>query len=674
MKTLKGQILLIVVCMTLLSACVCGTVSIINSYSVTQADMYSILTEDSIAHAQKIDITLAQIETSVNTLATIAENTIDDIENFSSGNEAVDEYTSKLQDAALACALHTEGALTYYIRYNPELAYATSGIFATRNNTSEDFISVTPTDFSHYDPDDLEHVGWYYIPVNNGTPTWMDPYYNSNIDVYMISYVIPIFKDGVSLGIVGMDIEFTLLQDIVDSAIIYDTGFSYLVNAQNSIMYHPTLENGTTLSMINDSLNVFVNQNQSAPLLYEDHGIEMIASYAQLRNGMKFIETAPIKEALSGTYHLIQTIALSVIGIIIIGVFFALYLSERLSRPIREVTAIIEHTAKLNFKKDNHLDQLIKRKDETGSMSKAVLLMQERLSEMVTMLHQASSTIQTSVQNLTSGLVLIDQLCSQNYTISQSLISSDANDTSTRASCSIDIVNHNAKDIELLSHSGSEKSKSIKIRATEMVAKTEAASARTENMYRQVKEKTTEALGQADSVNKINSLSQEIIQISSSINLLAINANIEAARAGQAGRGFAVVAEEIGKLAAQTRDAADGIQLVVDEITSAVKDMTSCMNSTMTFLEESVLQDYESFGKVGEHYREDADEYQDGMDQINNAILTLVNVINEMTVSVHNVADQTAHMMDSIAQNEIYISESQDSVTHLNQIVQEFTL
>ena len=131
MKTLKGQILLIVVCMTLLSACVCGTVSIINSYSVTRADMYSILTEDSIAHAQKIDITLAQIETSVNTLATIAENTIDDIENFSSGNEAVDEYTSKLQDAALACANHTEGALTYYIRYNPELAYATSGIRAS---------------------------------------------------------------------------------------------------------------------------------------------------------------------------------------------------------------------------------------------------------------------------------------------------------------------------------------------------------------------------------------------------------------------------------------------------------------------------------------------------------------------------------------------------------------
>ena len=127
-------------------------------------------------------------------------------------------------------------------------------------------------------------------------------------------------------------------------------------------------------------------------------------------------------------------------------------------------------------------------------------------------------------------------------------------------------------------------------------------------------------------------------------------------------------------MAAQTRDAADGIQLVVDEITSAVKDMTSCMNSTMTFLEESVLQDYETFGKVGEHYREDADEYQDGMNQINNAILTLVNVINEMTVSVHNVADQTAHMMDSIAQNEIYISESQDSVTHLNQIVREFTL
>ena len=57
----------------------------------------------------------------------------------------------------------------------------------TRDNSSGEFTKIEPTDFTMYEPDDLEHVGWYYIPVNNGKPTWMEPYLNSNINVYMVS-------------------------------------------------------------------------------------------------------------------------------------------------------------------------------------------------------------------------------------------------------------------------------------------------------------------------------------------------------------------------------------------------------------------------------------------------------------------------------------------------------
>lgn len=160
----------------------------------------------------------------------------------------------KLKKVALACANNADGALTYYIRYNTELAYGTSGILGTRNDTDSQFTLVTPTDFSIYEKDDLEHVGWYYIPMNNGEATWMDPYYNSNIDVYMISYVVPIYKNGVSIGIVGMDIEFTLIEDRVNEALSYDTGYGFLVNSQNSIMCHPTAEYGTPLEDISSNL------------------------------------------------------------------------------------------------------------------------------------------------------------------------------------------------------------------------------------------------------------------------------------------------------------------------------------------------------------------------------------------------------------------------------------
>lgn len=60
-----------------------------------------------------------------------------------------------------------------------------------------------------YDESDVEHVGWYYLPVQAKKAIWMSPYMNENINIYMISYVVPLFaEDGTSIGIVGMDIDF----------------------------------------------------------------------------------------------------------------------------------------------------------------------------------------------------------------------------------------------------------------------------------------------------------------------------------------------------------------------------------------------------------------------------------------------------------------------------------
>ena len=86
-----------------------------------------------------------------------------------------------------------------------------------------------------YDPSDVEHVGWYYIPVQNGKETWMEPYLNSNIGVYMISYVIPIEVDGESIGIIGMDIDFSEFTDTIDSLSIFDSGYGFLVNESGKV-------------------------------------------------------------------------------------------------------------------------------------------------------------------------------------------------------------------------------------------------------------------------------------------------------------------------------------------------------------------------------------------------------------------------------------------------------
>ena len=197
---------------------------------------------------QDLDLMMEKIEQSVDTLAQVTTSSIEDFSRFKTDAAYVTEVTDSLAPIAMEFADQTEGALTYYIRYNPEFTEPTSGIFATKNSEEEPFQMLTPTDFSVYDPTDLEHVGWYYIPVNNGAPTWMDPYLNSNINVYMISYVVPIYINGESVGIVGMDIDFGKIQDKIDKIQVYDSGYAFVVNANNQIMYHKDAEYGTAVS------------------------------------------------------------------------------------------------------------------------------------------------------------------------------------------------------------------------------------------------------------------------------------------------------------------------------------------------------------------------------------------------------------------------------------------
>lgn len=135
--------------------------------------------------SQKINGMLQRVSQSVDTVYNIAIADLEDPEEFKSNKEYVDTYTEKMKNVLMEAASNTEGALTAYIRYNPDFTEPTSGLFLTRNSDDEEFESVTPTDFSMYDKSDVEHVGWYYIPVENKKATWMEPYLNSNIDIYI---------------------------------------------------------------------------------------------------------------------------------------------------------------------------------------------------------------------------------------------------------------------------------------------------------------------------------------------------------------------------------------------------------------------------------------------------------------------------------------------------------
>lgn len=691
MKSLKFRVILNVVGTVLIGTLICGAVSMFNSLTVTNRDAQKMLMDVATESGLKLDNSLSQVETSVNTLANMTIRTIDDIDRFQKDADYVKKCTDKLQDIARESADNTQGAMTYYIRYNPDFTEPTSGLFASKESADAEFKSLTPTDFSSYDKDDLEHVGWYYIPVNNGKPTWMDPYLNSNINVYMISYVVPIVIDNVKVGIVGMDINFKEVQEQVNGVKTFNNGYGFLVNGENKIMTHPSAKYGSAASEIDKQLEEFLSAGDTENVSeYNNGGTNETAGFANLKNGMKLVVSAPTSEVQQSSKTLFIWICSAMVVAILYGLFVAFLFTRNLVTPIRQLTEIVEDTADLNFRKNPNSEKLVKIKDETGDMARAIRKMRAKLREMVNLIETTGLTLGDNVTDLNENMTNVNEICSNNSATIEELAAAmeEAASATDMVKHAVEQVNQNAKDIEQLSGEGAENSLQVKDRAVALKKMTVEAGQRTTTIYEEVRDSSKEAMEQAQAVERINELTQNIMDISSQTNLLALNASIEAARAGEAGKGFAVVATEIGKLASQTQDAVTDINDIIEQVNTAVSSLTGCLDDAMAFLDSTVQKDYKNFQQIGDNYDEDASSYQEGMEKINNAIKHLVGALAEIAQSaqeinstvgesaagVSDIAGKTCEMVQKIEETGSFMEESRKGAKNLNGIVSEFEL
>ena len=134
-------------------------------------------------------------------------------------------------------AKNTDSTIAYYMRFAPEISDNKTGLFYSKVDGGEEYISLEPTDLFLYDKDDTEHVGWYWQPYEAGKPVWMQPYRNLNNGVLMISYVVPLYYENRFIGIVGMDFDYAMLTDKVHKIRVYEHGFAHL-ETDGEVMYH----------------------------------------------------------------------------------------------------------------------------------------------------------------------------------------------------------------------------------------------------------------------------------------------------------------------------------------------------------------------------------------------------------------------------------------------------
>ena len=671
MKTIRIKIILGIILCSLLTALIVGLLSIRSTMKISEEDSTRSMINQSAAVSNELDSTILRVEQSVNILAEIVRSGLSERRFFGDKNYS-DAYTYEVMDQVYRFAEHTDGAITCYIRYNPEYSNPTSGCFLTRDNLSDPFQEVTPTDFTMYEPTDLEHVGWYYIPVQNGAPLWMDPYLNSNINVYMISYVVPLYaQDGTSIGIVGMDISFKALTDEVENLSLFDTGYGIITKKDGEILYHKDMEPGKNISELDSSLAgaislISSDSGSDTAYEYKYNGVKKMLVSNPLHNGMVLLLTAPKSEIYAESYSLLYTILGAIVLAILVSAFVGFFVGNGLSKPILVLTDIIGQTAKLDLRGNDGGKDLMSHRDEIGQMANGVSDMRASFRDMVSSFVNVEHTISGSIDELDTIMRENNSRTDDNNTETGHLAEGMkvAAGNTAQIVHNVEEARHQTREIYNLAVRSEEDSREIQNRAGEMEHRSTMSSEKTHQMYVIMKSRSDQAIEKSKAVNRINELTDDIKSISSNTNLLALNASIEAARAGDAGRGFAVVADEIGALAAQTLNTVDNISGIVDEVSDAVSNLNECIAELMTFLEETVLTDYGMFRDSGARYREDADYFIDVMSRVRAGTDTLESHIEEIvsaTDDINGMTGNSAERINDIAErsNEMRISNEQ---------------
>lgn len=154
-----------------------------------------------------------------------------------------------------------------------------------------------------------------------------------------------------------------------------------------------------------------------------------------------------------------------------------------------------------------------------------------------------------------------------------------------------------------------------------------------------------DAITKSKSVDQINSLTGEILSIAQQTQLIALNASVEAARAGKAGKGFAVVAEEVRDLANSSHEAANRIQEINSVVTDAVYNLSDNAQQLVAYMGESVLAEFQAFVQSGSQYKEDAAyirrsmaEFHERTSRLKRSMAGIADSINTITAAVNEGA------------------------------------
>lgn len=523
----------------------------------------------------------------------------------------------------------------------------------------------------------------YYTNAKRSTePLITDPYYDETSDTIMSSCSMAIYDGGTFIGCVTVDMELSSIETVISNVRIGENGTAFLLSEGGVYLA------GVDSQKVQNNLSVLEDENTSLAqagrtiVSTESGETRYTGSDGAAYNlyydvipstGWHIAIQMPQSELVQPLIELLyQLIGIAVAALIVCCILVLLQVSS-IARSIRQVQVFAQNLAEGDFT----IDTLqVNSRDELGTMGHSLNNMYQGNREVISNISQRSAEIADSSHSLK---VSTGKLMESFEEIQLNM--SRINEAMMSASASTEEVNASVEVLASEARESLKVSQDIKQRAVSVEAESRSSHQTATELTAQFEQRLSNSIENAEVVKKIGQMVRDIASIAEQINMLSLNASIEAARAGAQGKGFAVVAGEIGKLAGETENMVKNIQSIIGAVQDAFQQLSSDSKDLLTFIQNTVTPDYNQFVETAGQYGKDAEFFASNADQISNIMLEVKQAIQNIAEAAQSTAATGSMVMISVENVSKLVddvgemSHKQQTISdHLDGVVKRFKL